>query len=599
MTSIPMRVASIATVTVVAALAAGCGGSSARPVAAPTVEPLSAAAYRNYLRGRIAFYEGDYRESIRRFRAASNAAPDQAPVRVALIDALVRAGRHGEARRVAEQAQERWPRESAVWLASGAIYRRAGMLEPAMRAYGKAREFDADNEGAYLGLAAVYIALGLPDRAERTYRDLIARDPDSVPGRFELARRLIDRGALTVAQRHLRLVIERDPEHVKARVALARTLRVQGKKAEAVDTLRRAFERSDGDPRVGELLFRRLLDAGDRQQALALLAVLDRDDLPRETRLSFGELYLRLGDPDSALAVARAVRASHPASGAARLLEATALVQRSRGRRAGSGELAGRELARQLAAMLVEVAPGDERYARCRAFAGEILAQVGDDAQAVAILEEAARARPDDLGLIIARARVEELGGRVAEARAIFRAALVDRPESVRLRFRLAMLEDRQGRAERAVTLMESILRARPDHWAALNFIGFSLADRNVDLRRAQQLLERALELSPGNGHILDSYGWLLFRQKRLDRAVEVLERAVSLAPSEPEILWHLGEVYLARQDRARALEVFERAHALGPEPPIARRLQARLRALRAAAPSRRAIGGGPPTEPE
>ena len=580
------RIAIAAIVTAATLAAPGCGGS-ASSVKRSTAEPLSAAAYRNYLRGRIAFYEGDYREAIRRFRAASNAAPDEAPVRVALIDALVHAGRQSEARRVAEQAQQRWPESSAVWLASGKIYRSAGLPERAVRAFDRARQLDPDSEDAYLGLAASHIALGQAERAERAYRDLIARDPDSVPGRFQLARRLMARGANSVAQRHLQLVIERDPGHVKARVALATVLRQQGKNAEALDTLRQAFDRSDGDPRVGELLLRRLLDVGDRQQALTLLGLLDRDDLALETRLSFGRLFLQFGEPASALALARSVRVRHPASGAARLLEATALIQHRRSAPPGQGgDSDSRALAEQIVAMLVEVTPEDDEYPGCRAFAAEILAQIGEYERAGEIAEQAGRTHPAHVGLTISRARVEELAGRAEKARAILEAAVSRQPGNLRLRYNLGSFEDRQGRADVAVTIMESILRTRPDHWSALNFIGFSLADRNLDLRRSRKLLERALELSPDNGYVLDSYGWLLFRERRLDQAIEVLERAVRLAPGEPEILWHLGEVHLARQDRARALEIFERARALGPEKPLAARIQTRIQSLRPAPPT-------------
>ena len=87
--------------------------------------------------------------------------------------------------------------------------------------------------------------------------------------------------------------------------------------------------------------------------------------------------------------------------------------------------------------------------------------------------------------------------------------------------------------------------------------------------------------MAPGDGFILDSYGWLLFRQNRLDEALIVLERAARMVPREPEILWHLGELLLARQQPARAVELFEQARSLRPEQRLLRRIEKRIRALR------------------
>ena len=521
----------------------------------------------NTCAGRIAVFEGDYAEAIRRFRTASAAQPTEAPIQVALIDVLTRAGHHSEASRAAELAQKRWSDDAGVWLASGAVYRRMGVIDQAIRAYQRAIELEPDLEEAYLGLASSYIALSQPRQAERTYRALITRRPSSIPGRYRLAKRLMRRNAYSVAERHLRLVLELDPDHVKARVALAKALRSRGKKDQALDTLREAFDRSSGDARVGDLLVRRLLEAGDRDGAVALLGLLDRDDLSAGTRLSFGDLYLQLGELALAMSVADSVLAGHPVSGQARLLKANVLAEMSRWDEA--------------VALLLEVAPERNAFPECRARAAELLAKRGNYPAAVRAVEEALSSRPRDIDLVIAHARVEELGGHIARAREIYGAAVAARPSHAGLLYALAAFEDRQGRPDRAVSIMERVLEAEPDNVNALNFIGFSLADRNIDLIRAERLLSRALDSRPGDAYILDSYGWLLFRQKRFNEARTALEQAARLVPREPEILWHLGELHLSRDNRAQALELFERARTLGPEPRVLYRIEARIQAIR------------------
>ncbi|MFP2961921.1 tetratricopeptide repeat protein [Myxococcus sp. 1LA] len=133
-----------------------------------------------------------------------------------------------------------------------------------------------------------------------------------------------------------------------------------------------------------------------------------------------------------------------------------------------------------------------------------------------------------------------------------------------------------------------------PDHAAALNFLGYLLAQAGQNLDEAERRVRRALELRPDTGAYLDSLGWVYFRRGDYARAVDALERASMLSPDEPVILEHLGDAYqrVARMDEAaaawrRALEVL----ALDPEsaePPGQRAaLERKLKALPTGSPDR------------
>ena len=85
-----------------------------------------------------------------------------------------------------------------------------------------------------------------------------------------------------------------------------------------------------------------------------------------------------------------------------------------------------------------------------------------------------------------------------------------------------------------------------------MNALGFSLADRKLRLDEARSLIERALVLAPKDPFILDSHGWVLFRQGQPEAALEVLNQAYGIRP-DPEIAAHMGEVLwsLGRKDEA------------------------------------------------
>jgi Flp pilus assembly protein TadD len=81
-----------------------------------------------------------------------------------------------------------------------------------------------------------------------------------------------------------------------------------------------------------------------------------------------------------------------------------------------------------------------------------------------------------------------------------------------------------------------------PQEAHAFNALGYSLADRNIRLDEAHQLIEKAVQLSPQDAYIQDSLGWVKFRQGKLQEALAILQAAFKSKP-DAEIAAHLGEV--------------------------------------------------------
>ncbi|MEO1656784.1 MAG: tetratricopeptide repeat protein [Pseudomonadota bacterium] len=101
---------------------------------------------------------------------------------------------------------------------------------------------------------------------------------------------------------------------------------------------------------------------------------------------------------------------------------------------------------------------------------------------------------------------------------------------------------------------LENALRLSSDEPIVLNHLGYSYVERGLQLERAFGMIERALEIDPNNGAIVDSLGWAHFQQGNFDAAIVQLERAVELQPADAVITDHLGDAYYAvgRQRDAR-----------------------------------------------
>src|SRR5205085_192647 len=103
-----------------------------------------------------------------------------------------------------------------------------------------------------------------------------------------------------------------------------------------------------------------------------------------------------------------------------------------------------------------------------------------------------------------------------------------------------------------AVALLEPLVRAHPDHVAALNLLGYLLAGSRSRLADAERYLRHARELAPGDPAVLDSWGWLLLAEGKPREALAALEHAARLAPLAPEILAHRDAARHAVRDTIR-----------------------------------------------
>jgi len=123
------------------------------------------------------------------------------------------------------------------------------------------------------------------------------------------------------------------------------------------------------------------------------------------------------------------------------------------------------------------------------------------------------------------------------------------------LMYEQAMLAEKLDRYDEMERLLRQIIAKAPDYHNAYNALGFSLADRNVRLNEAKQLIVKALSLSPEDPFITDSLGWVEFRLGNLAAALLHLQKAYTARP-DAEIAAHLGEVLwrLNRQDEARRI---------------------------------------------
>ncbi|SNS08106.1 tetratricopeptide repeat protein [Antarctobacter heliothermus] len=123
-----------------------------------------------------------------------------------------------------------------------------------------------------------------------------------------------------------------------------------------------------------------------------------------------------------------------------------------------------------------------------------------------------------------------------------------------------AISNEREGLWEAAEADFRKALDLNPDQPQVLNYLGYSLVEKQVKLDEALAMIERAVKARPNAGYIVDSLGWVLYRLGRYEEAVPHMEHAAELMPIDPIVNDHLGDVYWAVGREREAEFMWKRA---------------------------------------
>jgi tetratricopeptide (TPR) repeat protein len=124
---------------------------------------------------------------------------------------------------------------------------------------------------------------------------------------------------------------------------------------------------------------------------------------------------------------------------------------------------------------------------------------------------------------------------------------------------------------------LKMALKLSPDQPLVLNYLGYSWVDQGINLKRAMDLIRKAVKLKPDDGYFVDSLGWAHYRLGSYKKAAKQLERAVELRPDDPVINDHLGDAYWRVKRFLEAKYQWSQALTLEPEPEDVKKINQKL----------------------
>jgi tetratricopeptide (TPR) repeat protein len=150
------------------------------------------------------------------------------------------------------------------------------------------------------------------------------------------------------------------------------------------------------------------------------------------------------------------------------------------------------------------------------------------------------------------------------EAYRYYKKSLAEDPGNVSVLQALAGLLSDLGREEETFQIFQKIIEMDSLNAVALNYVGYTYAERNDSLEYALQLVNRALDIDKDNGYYIDSRGWIFYMMARYEDALHELKRASEIV-EDAVIYEHLGDVYRQLNDGIKAREAYEKALELDP----------------------------------
>ena len=344
-------------------------------------------------------------------------------------------------------------------------------------------------------------------------------------------------------------------------LAHAEVMNQLGRGPDALDLIDKSFGPSP-DPVVA--LLRERIDAGE---SFVFSLIPDAKAGMAEMYLSVAQTLQSEADPSYVLIYARAAQALAPKDPEAILLSAQLLEALER-----------YDLAN---ATYSEIGPDNPAYLNAELGRAAALRSAGKLDQATEVLQALARSHPDvalvhaSLGDILRQSK-DMKGANAAYTTALSLYA-ADDVSAWFAHYTRGITFEQLGDWPAAEADFRKALELNPGQPSILNYLGYSLVERQENLDEALAMIEEAVAAQPDNGAIVDSLGWVLFRLGKYQESIVHMEQAAALEPVDPVVNDHLGDVLWSVGREQEARFQWQRALSFGPEEKDAVRIRRKL----------------------
>ncbi len=452
----------------------------------------------------------------------------------------------GEALQRLNRVVEAEPGNAHVWYKRGLLRASLGDLKGGGEDLRRALTINPDHPEALLTLAKIQLGEGHYEEAVKSYRHLLRLDPQN-----EEVYPLLFQAHIAAKQYEQAIRVMEEwsgvnPANLQPLFSIASVQQNLTKDLpKTIATYNRILEVDSGNVRALSSLAGLYLEKGDERNAKRILERMREaaaEDLNLQLKMAL--IHYEAKRYDEAIGDFREILKLHP--DADRIIYYLGVILEN----VEKGDEALSEFAK--------IRQASRFFKDARLHIAFIHHRLGRDDEAILVLLETLKTLPEEPSLYEYLAEIYSRIHRYDEAVRWLKAGLREAREKEGLQYSLGLVYDRAGRHEEGVGAMKKVLKLNPNNAHALNYIGYTYAERNQRLTEALALIQKALLLKPEDGFITDSLGWVYYRMGDMDQAYLYIRRAYDLIPGEVTITEHLGDVFQRMSDGASARRYFQ-----------------------------------------
>lgn len=535
-------------------------------------------------------FDGQGEKAIEALKTVLVYDPSAPAVHLRLAAEYAKLGMMTESLESAQTAVKLKPNYPEALLLLGGLYSNIREFDQALKSYQKVLEFEPDNLEAPMYMGAVYAERKDYDKAVKYFERLLKNEEYQSPhlAWYYIGRIRADQGGganLKLAEKAYKKALEKRPDHADTVLALGQVYTNQEKTTEAI-ALYKNFQREQGpSDKLAEILAQVYLEQEDYRAALEQLEVLEKRDADAlSVKVRIALLLIELKDFPKAINKLTEVLRQVPESDKIRFY--LAAVYEETGERAKAIE------------HFKKVPAGSSFYSESVIHAAYLLKAGKQLNEAIELVTAAMKIKNDVPQLYSIIATLWDEKGDLFKAEGYLSQGLAQFPENVQLNFFLGTIYDRQGKKDQVVQQMRKVINMDSQHVQGLNYLAFTFAELGENLEEAEDLSVRAMEIEPNDGFVIDTYGWVLFKQGKVAKAIPYLEKAHKAQPSESIIAEHLGDAYFKAQLVEKARAMYEHALQKAEDGSRAKDIQQKITSLDYQKQIRAADGRQPASTP-
>jgi tetratricopeptide (TPR) repeat protein len=508
-------------------------------------------AYQNFAMAAISLTRGDPEKARTYLESAIQKDPDSVYLHQKMALLLKELREYPEALNYAQKAVDLDPSDAMSITLAGDLYALTGNDDLAVENYRKILDMEPENQRIRLLLTTILVRERQLQEALDHLDILIGQNPELVVAHYYRGRINLEMNRYGEAEKALGDALRLNESLEPALFDMATLYQMTDREEDAARTYEKLVQIYPDNIPARERLVVLYMKLGLKEKSEDQVKEIQKHSKPgAPERQALGLIYLRQGKLDDSIAELELIVKAWPGDDKSRYYLATAYEEK--------------EDIKSALEHFREIPSASKYFVNAQIHIAHLLTIEEKFDEAIQVMENAiSLGGPDRIELYLMLASVYEAKEAYDEAIAAIQKGLKSDDRNIDLIFRLGVLLDKKGAKDACIEQMQKILEINPNYAEALNYIGYTYAEQGMKLDEAKALIEKALEIKPDSGYIIDSLGWIYYKRGAYDKAIHHLEKAARLTPDDPTINEHLGDAYLKKENYEKALHYYMKALSL------------------------------------